>query len=57
MGVDASFFRTGGGLIYAMGKTAREVSDFGADLLPSVLAGWGIKTTTYGYAQSRACVK
>jgi hypothetical protein len=55
--VNERLFRTGGGLIYAMGKTARAVSDFGADLPPSVLVGWGIKTTTYGYAQSRACVK
>lgn len=64
-----SFFRGEPGLIgrgtillYAMGKTARAVSDvgsgFGAGIVPpSVLAGWGIKTTTYGYAQSRACVK
>jgi hypothetical protein len=64
-----SFFRGERGLIgrgtiliYAMSKTARAVSDvgsgFGAGIVPpSVLAGWGIKTTTYGYAHSRACVK
>ena len=55
--VSTSFFRTGGGLIYAVGKVARRVSDFGSDLPPSVLAGWGISPRTYGYAQSRACVK
>jgi hypothetical protein len=46
----------------AVSKTARAVADpnsgFAAGILaPSVLAGWGIKKTTYGYAQSRACVK
>jgi hypothetical protein len=45
----------------AVSKTARAVSDphsgFAGILPPSVLAGWGIKKTTYGYAQSRACVK
>jgi hypothetical protein len=55
--VSTSFFRTGGGLAYAVGKTARKVSDLGADVPPSVLAGWGISTGTYGYRQSRACVK
>ena len=55
--VSTSFYRTGGGLIYAVGKVARRVSDFGSDLPPSVLAGWGISTRTYGYAQSRGCVK
>jgi hypothetical protein len=47
--------------LVAMSKTARAVADpnsgFAASILsPSVLAGWGIKTTTNGYAQSRACV-
>jgi hypothetical protein len=55
--VSTSFYRTGGGLIYAVGKLARRVSDFGSDIPPSVLAGWGISPKTYGYAQSRACVK
>jgi hypothetical protein len=54
--VSVDFYRTGGGLIYAVGKTARQVSDFGADLQPSVLARWGISPKTYGYTQSRACV-
>jgi hypothetical protein len=64
---DVLFFRGERGLIgreillYAMSKTARAVADpdsgFSAGIVPpSVLAGWGIKTTTYGYAQSRACV-
>jgi hypothetical protein len=48
--------------LVAMSKTARAVADpdsgFAASILsPSVLAGWGIKTTTKGYAQARACVK
>ncbi len=48
--------------LYAMSKTARAVSDpnsgFAAGVFPPrVLAGWGITTKTYGYAQSRACVK
>jgi hypothetical protein len=48
--------------LFAVSKTARAVADpnsgFAAGILPpSVLAGWGIKKTTYGYAQSRACVK
>jgi hypothetical protein len=48
--------------LFAMSKTARAVSDprsgFGAAIVPpGVLAGWGITTKTYGYAQSRACVK
>ena len=48
--------------LFAMSKTARTVADansgFGAAVLPpDVLAGWGIKTTTHGYAQSRVCVK
>jgi hypothetical protein len=55
--VSTSFLRTGGGLAYAVGKVARRVSDLGADVPPSLLAGWGISTRTYGYAQSRACVK
>lgn len=55
--VSTSFYRTGGGLIYAVGKVARRVSDFGSELPPSVLARWGISTSTYGYAQSRSCVK
>jgi hypothetical protein len=47
---------------YAMSKTARAVADpnsgFAAGVFPlRVLAGWGIKKTTYGYALSRACVK
>jgi hypothetical protein len=54
--------RVGRITLFAMSKTARAVSDprlgFGAAIVPlSVLAGWGIKKTTYGYAQSRACVK
>lgn len=53
--VSRSFYRTGGGLIYSVGKVAPRVSDFGADV--GVLAGWGISRRTYGYAQSRACVK
>lgn len=55
--VSTSFYRTGGGPIYAVGRVARRVSDFGSGLRPSVLAGWGISPSTYGYAQSRACVK
>jgi hypothetical protein len=48
--------------LFAMSETARAVPDpdsgFAAARAPlSVLAGWGIKKTTYGYAQSRACVK
>jgi hypothetical protein len=48
--------------LFAVSKTARAVADpnsgFAAGILPpSVLAVWGIKKTTYGYAQSRACVK
>jgi hypothetical protein len=48
--------------LFAMSKSARAVADansgFGASILPpGVLAGWGIKTTTDGYARSRACVK
>jgi hypothetical protein len=47
--------------LFAMSKTARAVSDpnagFAVVFPPGVLAGWGIKKTTYGYAQSRACVK
>jgi hypothetical protein len=48
--------------LYAMSKTARAVADpnsgFAAGVFPPrVLAGWGITTKTYGYAQSRACVK
>jgi hypothetical protein len=49
-------------LLFPMSKTARAVVDHnsGWAALPfplSVLAESGIKTTTYGYAQSRACVK
>jgi hypothetical protein len=55
--VSTSFYRTGGGLIYALGKVAQRVSDFGSGLPPSVLARWGISTKTYGYTQSRSCVK
>jgi hypothetical protein len=62
------FFRGDRGLIgrgpvlFAMSTTARAVADpnsgFAAGVFPlRVLAGWGIKKTTYGYAQSRACVK
>jgi hypothetical protein len=48
--------------LIAMSKTARAVRDPGpgfaaAPVPPGVLAGWGITTKTYGYAQSRACVK
>jgi hypothetical protein len=48
--------------LYAMSKTARVVADpnsgFAAGVFPpSVLAAWGITRKTYGYAQSRACVK
>jgi hypothetical protein len=48
--------------LFAMSKTARAIADpnsgFAAAVLPpSVLAGWGLKKTTYGYVQSRACVK
>jgi hypothetical protein len=48
--------------LYAMSKTARVVADpnsgFAAGVFPPrVLAAWGIKKTTYGYTQSRACVK
>jgi len=48
--------------LFAMSKTARAVADpnsgFAAGVFPpSVLAGWGITTKTYGYAQSRTCVK
>jgi len=48
--------------LFAMSKTARAVADphtgFAAGILaPSVLAVWGIKKTTYGYAQSRACAR
>jgi hypothetical protein len=48
--------------LFAMSKSARAVSDprsgFGATILPqSDLAGWGLKPTTYGYTQSRRCVK
>jgi hypothetical protein len=48
--------------LYAMSKTARVVADpnsgFAAGVFPPrVLAAWGIEKTTYGYTQSRACVK
>jgi len=48
--------------LFAMSKTARAVADpnsgFAAGVFPPrVLAAWGITTKTYGYAQSRACVK
>ena len=48
--------------LLAMSETARAVVDpnsgFPARVVPpSVLAGLGIKTTTYGWAQSRACVR
>ena len=48
--------------LLAMSKTARAMVDpnsgFAAGINPpSVLAKLGLKTTTYGYAQSRACVK
>jgi hypothetical protein len=55
--VSTSFYRTGGGLAFAVGKIARRVSDLSVDVSPSVLAVWGISTKTYGYAQSRSCVK
>jgi hypothetical protein len=47
--------------LFAMSKTARAVADpksgFAAGVFPPrVLGAWGIKKTTYGYAQSRACV-
>lgn len=66
---DVLFFRGDPGqiaagriLLLAMSKTARAVVDhdsgWAALTLPlSVLADSGIKTTTHGYAQSRACVK
>jgi hypothetical protein len=66
---DVNFFRGVRGLIgresllFAMDKTARAVADpasgFAAAVFPlSGLARvWGLKTTLYGYAQSRACVK
>lgn len=58
-GTEASLGRI---TLYAMSKTARAVVDpnsgFAAGVFPpSLLAGWGIKTTTHGYARSRACVK
>jgi hypothetical protein len=57
-----SFRRRSVLVLYPMSKTARAVTDTGFlrnGKLPelNVLAGWGIKTTTYGYAQSRNCVK
>jgi hypothetical protein len=52
-----SFTRSGGGLMFAVDKLARQASNFGADLPPSVLKGWGISSTTPGYARSRACVR
>jgi hypothetical protein len=55
--VSTSFYRTGGGPIYAVGRLARRVSVFGSGLRPGVLAGWGVSPSTYGYTQSRACVK
>jgi hypothetical protein len=55
--VNPEFLRTGGGLIFAIGKVARSVSDYGVDVRPDVLVGWGIRQTTYGYVQSRVCVK
>jgi hypothetical protein len=55
--VSTSFYRTGGGLIYAANSIARKVSDFGSDIPPSVLARWGITPQTSGYAKSRSCVK
>ena len=47
--------------LFAISKTARAVSDprsgFGAAIPPqALLVEWGVKPTTYGYAQSRACV-
>jgi hypothetical protein len=65
---DVNFFRGKRGLIgrdillLAISKTARVVADpnsgFAAGVFPPrVLAAWGIKKTTYGYTQSRACVK
>ena len=55
--VSTSFFRTGGGLAFAVGNVARRVSTLGVDVPTSLLARWGISTKTYGYAQSRACLK
>jgi hypothetical protein len=54
--------RVGRIALFAMSKTARAVSDpnlgFGAAIVPlRGLATWGIKKTTYGYAQSRTCVR
>jgi hypothetical protein len=55
--VSTSVLHNAGGLIYAVGKLARRISIYGADVPPSVLAGWGISTRTYGYTQSRGCVR
>jgi hypothetical protein len=55
--VGARAFRTGGGLIVAIGKTARAVANLGVDIPSGTLAHWGISTTTNGFAASRACVK
>jgi hypothetical protein len=54
---DQSAFKTGGGFIAAVNKTARRVSDFGSLFTPSTLASYGITKGADGYRQSRACVR
>jgi hypothetical protein len=54
---DASAFRTGGGFITGVGPIARRVSVLGVDIPPATLTGWGLTSTTHGYAASRRCVQ
>ena len=54
--VSTSFMTNGCGLIYAVSRTARAVSEFGADVPLSVMARWGISSRTHGFAESRSCV-
>ena len=51
-GVSAEVWKTGGGLIFAIDKAARSVTDFGADVDPSI---FGLTESAEGYEESREC--
>jgi hypothetical protein len=55
--VSADAYRTGGGLIFGVGPTARRYSVLGADIPLSTLRAWGLTVTADGYAASRNCTK
>lgn len=49
-------FRTGGGIIIAVGPAARAVTDFGVDIAPDRLEEWGLTQSAEGYRASQECL-